>query len=42
MSDFKKILDNNKVWVEKQLAIDKDFQRFICWTKSAIAMDQVL
>jgi carbonic anhydrase len=26
MSDFyKKILDNNKVWVEQQLAIDKDF-----------------
>jgi carbonic anhydrase len=26
MSDFyKKILDNNKVWVDKQLAIDKDF-----------------
>ena len=26
MSDFyKKILDNNKVWVEKQLAMDKDF-----------------
>jgi carbonic anhydrase len=26
MSDFyKKILDNNKAWVEKQLAIDKDF-----------------
>ncbi|MDG2431616.1 carbonate dehydratase [Flavobacterium sp.] len=26
MSDFyKKILDNNKVWVEKQLALDKDF-----------------
>jgi carbonic anhydrase len=26
MSDFyKKILDNNKVWVEQQLALDKDF-----------------
>mgnify|MGYP003625124902 CR=1 FL=1 len=26
MSDFyKKILDNNKVWVEEQLALDKDF-----------------
>jgi carbonic anhydrase len=26
MSDFyKKILDNNKMWVEKQLAMDKDF-----------------
>jgi hypothetical protein len=41
MSDFyKKILDNNKKWVEEQLAIDKDyFKEFSKRSKSTIVVD---